>query len=197
MSSKIKSNSIFLIPSMRFERLKAKDFWETFSTDLADDDFRRYYRMDRATFRALTSYLNPKTRKYQGGRVQVLPHKQVGMTLCFLGSRMTYHQLAGIFGISEECFIRTTNYVMQLLNDHCRDLIKWPRKEDYLSISENFNKKKKRQFPNIVGAIDGCHIRIAPRRNEIQTHRNFKNFHSIHLQAVCLNYRKFTDIFVG
>ena len=39
--------------------------------DLADDDFRHYYRMDRATFTALTAYLNPQAHSYQGGRVQV------------------------------------------------------------------------------------------------------------------------------
>ena len=54
-----------------------------------------------------------------------------------------------------------------------------------------------RKFPNIIGAIDGCHIRIAPRKSEKVAYYNFKHYHSVHLQAVCSFDRKFTDIFVG
>ena len=53
--------------------------------DLADDEFRRFYRMDHATLASLTSFLNPEVRNYQGGRLQVKLHKVVGMTLFYLG----------------------------------------------------------------------------------------------------------------
>ena len=153
--------------------------------------------MDRSTLRALKCFLNPVTRIYQGGRAQIEPFKMVGMTLFFLGSRMPYHQMAGVFGVSEECFIRSTNYIISLLNDKCKEIIKWPRKEDYRRVADDFNQNKRRHFPNIIGAIDGCHVKISPRKNELKAYRNFKLFHSIHLQAVCLSDRRFTDIFVG
>ena len=153
--------------------------------------------MDRATFEALKTFLNPTIRSYQGGGEQVAPHKKLGMTLFFLRSKLPYFQLAGIFGVSMECFIRSTNYIIQLLNDKCPDVIKWPQKEDYKEIADKFNESGKRQFPNVIGAIDGCHIRISPNKSEIQSYRNIKQFHSIHLQAVCLWDCKFTDIFVG
>ena len=121
-----------------------ENFWEKYSSELEDDDFRRFYRMEKATFRALTSYLNPATRKYQGGRQQVPPHKMVGMTLCFLGCKMPYWQLSGIFGVSEECFIRVTDYIMQLLVDKSKEIIKWPSKDEYRHISSKFNRKRKR-----------------------------------------------------
>ena len=165
--------------------------------ELADDEFCRFYHMERTTLASLTSFLNPQVRVYQGGRVQLRPHKIGGMTLFYLGSRLPYLQLATLFGVSEECFIRSTTYIMDLLNQKCKDVIKWPQKEDYENISGDFNKTKRRQFPNIIGAIDGCHIRISPKCDEIQSHRNFKSFHSIHFQAICLSDRRFTDIFVG
>ena len=165
--------------------------------ELADDDFRRYYHMNRGTLTALKTFLNPTTRTYQGGRVQVSGHKMVGMTMFFLGSTLPYFILAGIFGISEECFICCTDYIMSLLNDKCNEVIKWLQKHEYHSIADNFDKKRKRQFPNIIGAIDGCHIRISPSKKEVQGYQNFKQFHSIHLQVICLYDRKFMDIFVG
>ena len=80
--------------------------------------------MDRATFEALKTFLNLAVRTYQGGREQVSPHKMLGMTLFFLGSKLPYFQLSGIFGVSSECFIRSTNYIIQLLNEKCPDVIK-------------------------------------------------------------------------
>ena len=174
-----------------------KDFWEEYSNELEDDKFRRYYRMDKATFRALTSFLNPKTRKYQGGHIQVRPHKMVAMTLFFLGSKMPFWQLSGLFGISEECFICVTDYVMALLVGKISQIIKWPLKEEYEHIASEFNRTGRKKFPNVIGAIDGFHIRISPNENEKQAYRNYKRYHSIHLQAVCIYDRKFTDIFVG
>ena len=99
-----------------------------YSSRLHDDEFRRFYRMDKSTFRALTSFLNPQTRSHQGGRVQVSPHKMVGITLFYLGSKVTYKCLSGIFGLSEECVFHITEYVMQLLNGKCGEVIKWPKK---------------------------------------------------------------------
>ena len=90
--------------------------------------------MDRATFEALKTFLNPAVHTYQGGREQVCPHKMLGMTLFFLGSKLPYFQLSAIFGVSFECFIWSTNYIIKLLNKKCPDLIKWPRKEDYKKI---------------------------------------------------------------
>ena len=114
--------------------------------------------MDKGTFRALTAYLNPKTRQYQGGRVQVKPHKMVAMTLCYLGSKLLYKQLSGISGVCEECYIRTTDHVMKLLVGKCQEIIKWPAKDKYRQIAAEFNCSRHRKFPNVIGAIDGCHI---------------------------------------
>ena len=183
--------------SMRMERLKGPDFWEKYSLELEDDDFRRYYRMDKSTLRSLTSFLNPVTRRYQGGRVQIAPHKCVGMTLFYMGCNLPYWQSAGIFGLSEQCFIKSTNYIMKLLNDRCKSVIKWPKKDEYERIAKEFNMKKRKQFPNVIGAIDGCHMRICAKESEKKAYFNFKQYHSIHLQAVCLADRKFTNIFVG
>ena len=50
---------------------------------------------------------------------------------------------------------------MDLLNAKCKDIIKWLKKEDYEAIAKEFNRKQKRQFPNVIGAIHGCHMRIS------------------------------------
>ena len=121
-------------------------FWEDLSLQLEDDVFRWFFRMNRQTLRALTSFLKPVTRIYQGGREQVGPAKMVAVTVCFLGSQMPFKQLSNMFGISEGCLIKVTDYIMQLLVHKSHLVIKWPNKEDYDEIAAEFNKRRIRYF---------------------------------------------------
>ena len=164
---------------------------------MVDEDFRRYFRMNSTTLSSLCQFLKAKRRSYQGGREEISASKAVAMTVAFLGSQLPYKQLSGFFGVSEYGFITSTLYVMKLLKDKSSVIIKWPEKKDYPDIAAEFNSKRFRCFPNVIGCIDGCHIRIAAKKNERGPYYNYKRFHSVHLQAVCLHDRKFTDIFVG
>ena len=153
--------------------------------------------MNSTTLSSLCQFLKAKRRSYQGGREEISASKAVAMTVAFLGSQLPYKQLSGFFGVSEYGFITSMLYVMKLLKDKSSVIIKWPEKKDYPDIAAEFNSKRFRCFPNVIGCIDGCHIRIAAKKNEQGPYYNYKRFHSVHLQAVCLHDRKFTDIFVG
>ncbi|KAL0150458.1 hypothetical protein M9458_054275 [Cirrhinus mrigala] len=52
-------------------------------------------------------------------------------------------------------------------------------------------------FSRVVGAIDGCHIRMKPPANNSHCYYNRKLFHSIQLQAITDHHGKFFDVFVG
>ena len=119
-------------------------FWEKVAPTLEDDEFRRYFRMNKETLLSLCDYLNPKRRSYQGGHEQVNGRKAVAMTVCFLGCQLPFKQLSGFFGISERCLIEVTNEVMSLLCEKSKVLIKWPDKEEFPSIAAEFNKKRYR-----------------------------------------------------
>ena len=98
--------------------------------------------MNKNTLRALTSFLEPERRLYQGGREQVFPSKMVAMTTAFLGSQLACKQLSSMFGISEGCFLKVTEYIMQLLTDKSKFIIKWPNKDEYPAIAAEFNKRR-------------------------------------------------------
>jgi hypothetical protein len=52
-------------------------------------------------------------------------------------------------------------------------------------------------LPDVIGAIDGCHIPIkAPRENDSE-YINRKCFHSLQLQAVCDDNLMFLDVYCG
>lgn len=44
---------------------------------------------------------------------------------------------------------------------------------------------KQAQFPNVIGCIDGTHVRILAPSTDENAYVNRKGFHSINVQAVC------------
>ena len=134
--------------------------------------------MNATTLRSLCQFVKAKRHHYQGGREEISPEKGVAMTLAFLGSQLPYKQLSGFFGVSEAAFIHTMEYIMKLLQEKSSLIIKWPKKIDYPQIAADFNSKRLRCFPNVIGCIDGCHIRIAANKNERGPYYNYKHFHS-------------------
>ena len=53
------------------------------------------------------------------------------------------------------------------------------------------------RFPQAVGAIDGCHIRIKAPLKDAEDYINRKDYHSIVLQGLVDNNYIFRDVFVG
>jgi hypothetical protein len=53
------------------------------------------------------------------------------------------------------------------------------------------------QFPNVLGAIDGKHIRIVAPHNHPQVYINRKKFHSIVLQGICASNLQFLHVVAG
>ncbi|VEN56256.1 unnamed protein product [Callosobruchus maculatus] len=82
----------------------------------------------------------------------------------------------------------------RFLNNLSPSIIKWPDQAEKNIIEQNFREKG---FPGIIGAIDGCHIKIDKPDNDPDSYINRKGFYSIQMQAVCDHRRKIIDLFVG
>lgn len=50
------------------------------------------------------------------------------------------------------------------------------------------------RFPNVIGCIDGTHVRIVAPSTDENAYVNRKGFHSINVQAVCDHDGRFTNI---
>ena len=117
--------------------------------------------MRSTTLAALTSYLDLNIRTGSGGVIQTSPEKMVAITVCFLGCQTACQQMSVLFGVSEDTFIHCTEKVVQALIGKVKDIIQFPRKENFGSIADLFDKiGKKRYFPNTVRALDGMHLRV-------------------------------------
>ena len=52
-------------------------------------------------------------------------------------------------------------------------------------------------FPNVIGAMDGCHLEIELHGEDQYAYYNYLRFHSIHLLAVSLADLRFSYVYVG
>lgn len=76
-----------------------------------------------------------------------------------------------------------------------KDYLKFPDKEGFVKISEEFMIKK--YFPNCLGAIDGKHVRIHKPACAGSLFYNYKQYHAIILLAIVDANFVFTMIDVG
>ena len=156
---------------------------------MEDDDFRRFFRMNKNTLKALVNFLKPERRCYQGGRVQIEPSKSVAVTTSYLGSQMPCKQLGNMFGISEGCLIKVTNYIMSLLKEKSKLVIKWPNKQDYEDIANEFNKRRIRYICMIFSFEIEYLIIVTSCCNEVFFEENFQMSSGLLMDAT-LEYRQ-------
>lgn len=85
--------------------------------------------------------------------------------------------------------------ILDILISKVDGIIKWPSLEEAKRTASYF--KRKNNFPGIIGCIDGSHIPIAKPAQQHEAYINRKGFHSLILQAVCSEKRKFIDVECG
>lgn len=85
------------------------------------------------------------------------------------------------FNVGRATALRAVRRVTRALFKVAHQFISWPSNEQAQTIMRKF--KENRRFPNVIGAIDGTHIRIeAPTQNAVD-YINRKGYHSIQLQV--------------
>ncbi|PJE77616.1 hypothetical protein CI610_03459 [invertebrate metagenome] len=118
------------------------------------------------------------------------------MTLWYVGSLETVRSISDRFDVSESTFYEHNRRMLNVFTDDLlHKFIQWPHTE-IATVSDRFEQKK--GFPDVVGAIDGTHIRIkSPTSEHAADYLNRKRYHSVVLQAVCREDMRFTDIYAG
>ncbi|GLV38138.1 uncharacterized protein CBL_10105 [Carabus blaptoides fortunei] len=123
---------------------------------------------------------------------------EVVTVLIFL--RFAGHQTAGFrdvgdrFNITISSVHRIIRRVTVFLSNLSPQIITWPEEDEKLIIQQHFLNNG---FPGIIGAIDGCHIKIDRPEIDPDSYINRKGYYSIQMQVVCDNELKIRDVFVG
>lgn len=97
--------------------------------------------------------------------------------LCFL---YFCRSICDRFNVGRATALRAVRRVTRALFKVAHQFISWPSNEQAQTIMHKFEENSR--FPNVIGAIDGTHIRIeAPTQNAMD-YINRKGYHSIQLR---------------
>ncbi|XP_024879954.1 putative nuclease HARBI1 [Temnothorax curvispinosus] len=107
----------------------------------------------------------------------------------------SYRSMCVKFGVGKGTAWRAVRRVIHALNCLAPRFIKWPRGEEATRVIEEFERAK--NFPGVIGAIDGSFIKIRAPKKDAASYVCRKNFHAIHLQAVCDARSLFTHCYAG
>ncbi|KAB0801953.1 hypothetical protein PPYR_04139, partial [Photinus pyralis] len=117
------------------------------------------------------------------------------LTLWYLANTETFRQVADRFDISlssaHRCLVRVVKFIISIKHEY----IVWPSINEAKYIAEQF--KRKQGIGNIIGAIDGSHIKINKPKFNQDSYINRKGYHSVLLQGVVDHRKMFIDVYCG
>ena len=116
--------------------------------------------------------------------------------LWYVASNETLNRIADRFDVAEASVVRCRDRVFKVFLNYLKPkFITWPQGIQRQNTIDAFERKS--NFPNVIGAIDGTHIKIRAPKEHPETYVNRKGYHSVILQAVCREDLRFTHVVAG
>ncbi|KAI4471245.1 hypothetical protein MML48_1g05040 [Holotrichia oblita] len=106
----------------------------------------------------------------------------------------SFQDVADGFGVTVSTLYRIITKMTIFISNLSPQINHWPNDNEKREIEEYFRRKG---FACVIGAIDGCHVRIDKPNEDAESHINRKGYYSIQMQVVCDHNRKIRDVFVG
>lgn len=91
---------------------------------------------------------------------------------------VSIRDVADRFNITISSLYRILRRVIFCLSNLSPQIIKWPTNEEKMISEEHFQANG---FPRVIGAIDGCHIKIDKPDVDSDSYINRKGYYSIHV----------------
>ncbi|KAH8029102.1 hypothetical protein HPB51_022666 [Rhipicephalus microplus] len=172
--------AVLVAQIMREDRHRVRLYVESVVDSYSDEEFRRLFRLQRCTTEVITADF--ESSSYYPRVVHECYRRQVG--------------------VSESTVHVAIRRVLDFLLSISEREIRWPNDEEAARNKRAFRALGRCDgveagLPDVIGAIDGCHVRITRPTVCEEDYYNRKKFHSIILQAVCDADMVFTDVFVG
>jgi len=166
----------------------------------SDSEFFKWMRVTKKTFHFLIDEMSKTARfsstpQLHAGQPRISSATALAVTLWYLGNLSSQREIAERFHISQGHLSCLVKAVVDFLCDNAETVIRWPSLSEMNDTENAFAELA--NFPGVLGAIDGCHIRIlAPdycQSDYVDRNQN----HSVNLMAVCDANKRFTYCFAG
>ncbi|XP_031351370.1 putative nuclease HARBI1 [Photinus pyralis] len=194
ISASSSSDDDINITTQRRKRIRIMHYMDTI-TSYSDEEFKQHFRLKRETALKLIELYRSSIKAYKGGWNHITAEKAIYITIWYLSNMETFRQISDRFDVTLSCAHHVINVVLDFLVNNSSKFIKWPSEQEAKEEAYYFEKKK--GIANVIGAIDGCHIKIHRPVIHEQDYVNRKGYHSIILQGVVDSKMKFIDISTG
>ncbi len=140
-----------------------------------DVQFMSWFRMRRRTFHKFVTLVS------KDGLPDATTKSAIFLTKC--ATNNSFSRIADFANCGVGTAHRAFAEVMQKVNAMTSTYINWPTSASSRVISGKFRKKS--HISNVIGAIDGTHIKIDKPSQYPENYVNRKNFYSLNVLAVC------------
>lgn len=162
----------------------------------SNDEFRKRYRFSKNTFDFITDLLRESlerpTKRHQAFSVDV----QVAIALRYYATGSFQLTIGDTLNVSQPGAFKILDAFSHAVDEQLFDrFVNFPTDQEQI----RGTKRKFMElggFPNVIGAIDGCHIPILAPQDHEYAFVNRKGWHSINVQAACDHQGRFTNLVV-
>ena len=181
-----------------WKKPRTQSFWiENVLNFWTNEDWIQNFRMYRETFTYICEEIREFIEKSNTNfRKAVTVEMRVAIALYFYSGTCDYRTISNLFGIGRSTVCNILHVVSKtIVKRLLPKIIRLPNEIEVQTIMREFEEIS--GFPQAVGAVDGCHIRIKAPLKDAEDYINRKDYHSIILQGFVDNSYLFRDIFVG
>ncbi len=156
-----------------------------------EETFRERFRFSKGTFRYIHSLIGSEIEKNTQRNMAFSSELQILAALRFYSGQAYLKIIGDTLGISEPSMSRVVATVSACLSKRLDEFVCIP--SDSEKLMRGFYEIA--NFPGIVGAVDGTHIRIqAPYGDQEPYYVNRKGYHSVNVQAICDSNGRFLNM---
>jgi len=177
---------------------RANTFWCMAEDQWTGSDWVANLRMSQDTFLKLCQELAPFIERQDTNYRKAIPvRERVAITLYRLAGTATYRTVSNLFGVGKstvcQIVLEVCSCIVEVLFKRLVHLAT-ARQDIEMEIVAFF---KRAGFPQVVGAVDGCHVAILAPNENPEDYVNRKGFYSIILQGLVDSNYLFRDVYVG
>lgn len=184
---------------------RSKDWWDQYNhPDVADEEFRRAFRMSKATFNMICEELDSAVIKKNTMLREAIPVRQrVAVCIWRLATGEPLRLVSKRFGLGiSTCHKLVLEVCSAIKTVLMPKFLQWPDENNMQTIKKEFEAIS--GIPNVGGSMYTTHVPIiAPKIsvaayfNKRHTERNQKTSYSITVQGVIDPKGVFTDVCIG
>ncbi len=159
---------------------------------LNDEEIYERYRFDRGGIIFITNLIEDDIESPTERNHAIPPILQVFVALRFYACGSFQQVIADTIRIHQSTACRIIHRVTNALIRRINQFVRFPTGNEVNAVKAGFYDVA--HFPNVLGLVDGSHVRImAPHRNE-PDYVNRKKYHSINAQIICNDENMITNV---